>query len=338
MFKNYIFLAFLCIIVAAGAIATTVYLWNSGKPPIATAPSEFQPSPVAKSPPPEAIPNETKNKIIPSFDIVRIAPDGNAVIAGRTIPNSKVVVVDNGQFLGQANSDSHGEWVFVPEKPFTPGNHQLGLEMPIDGGKSFASDDVVILVVPETKKNISGRKTNEPSQPLAFKFSKKGGATSVLQKPTGNVGIGALSVDTIDYDETGQLIISGHATFETSVIVYLNNRVTGKSVVNKNGSWKIRPDKLVKPGLYTLRADQISPNGEVLSRISMPFSRAEQITEISSEPFVVVQPGNSLWRIARKNFGSGFDFTTIYEANKEQIKDPDLIFPGQVFVLPSNNN
>ena len=62
------------------------------------------------------------------------------------------------------------------------------------------------------------------------------------------------------------------------------------------------------------------------------------IKKILSEPFIVVQPGNSLWRLARKTFGSGFGYTTIYEANKDQIKDPNLIFPGQVFVLPSNNN
>ena len=210
--------------------------------------------------------------------------------------------------------------------------------MLIDGQKSVASDDMVVLVVPEPKQNISGRKTNKQSQPLALKFSKKGGASSVLQKPTGNLTIGTLSLDTVDYNETGQLIISGRATPESTVIVYLNNLVTGKSVVDKNGSWRMRPDSRVQPGLYTLRADQVALSGKVLSRISMPFSRAEPINEIPSEPFVIVQPGNSLWRIARKTFGSGFGFTTIYEANKEQIKDPDLIFPGQVFVLPSNNN
>ena len=231
-----------------------------------------------------------------------------------------------------------GEWVFVPEKPFTPGSRQLGLKMLIDGQKSVASDDMVVLVVPEPKQNISGRKTNKQSQPLALKFSKKGGASSVLQKPTENLTIGTLSLDTVDYNETGQLIISGRATPESTVIVYLNNLVTGKSVVDKNGSWRMRPDSRVQPGLYTLRADQVALSGKVLSRISMPFSRAEPINEIPSEPFVIVQPGNSLWRIARKTFGSGFGFTTIYEANKEQIKDPDLIFPGQVFVLPSNNN
>ena len=50
-----------------------------------------------------------------------------------------------------------------------------------------------------------------------------------------------------------------------------------------------------------------------------------------------VQPGNSLWRLARQTYGSGLRYTEIYEANKDQIRDPDLIYPGQVFVLPRTN-
>jgi len=52
---------------------------------------------------------------------------------------------------------------------------------------------------------------------------------------------------------------------------------------------------------------------------------------------VVVRPGNSLWRIARQTYGTGFQFTVIYEANRMQIKDADLIYPGQVFKLPTIN-
>jgi nucleoid-associated protein YgaU len=44
-----------------------------------------------------------------------------------------------------------------------------------------------------------------------------------------------------------------------------------------------------------------------------------------------------LWSLARQRYGSGFEYTLIYEANKDQIRDPDLIYPGQVFTLPSVN-
>ncbi|HUF45540.1 MAG TPA: LysM peptidoglycan-binding domain-containing protein, partial [Aestuariivirgaceae bacterium] len=52
---------------------------------------------------------------------------------------------------------------------------------------------------------------------------------------------------------------------------------------------------------------------------------------------VVIQPGNNLWRISRVIYGRGVEYTVIYEANREQIRDPDLIYPGQIFATPGVN-
>ena len=49
---------------------------------------------------------------------------------------------------------------------------------------------------------------------------------------------------------------------------------------------------------------------------------------------MIVQPGNSLWRIARRVLGEGTHYVHIFEANQERIRDPDLIYPGQVFEVP----
>ncbi len=49
---------------------------------------------------------------------------------------------------------------------------------------------------------------------------------------------------------------------------------------------------------------------------------------------VVIQPGNNLWHISRVLYGSGAKYTMLYEANKDQIRDPDRIYPGQVFKTP----
>jgi nucleoid-associated protein YgaU len=49
---------------------------------------------------------------------------------------------------------------------------------------------------------------------------------------------------------------------------------------------------------------------------------------------VTVQPGFTLWRIARENYGDGLLYVKVYEANKDQIRDPDLIYPGQIFKVP----
>ncbi|HCB52616.1 MAG TPA: peptigoglycan-binding protein LysM, partial [Rhodobacter sp.] len=49
---------------------------------------------------------------------------------------------------------------------------------------------------------------------------------------------------------------------------------------------------------------------------------------------VTVQPGFTLWGIAQENFGSGILYVQVYEANRDKIKNPDLIYPGQIFTLP----
>jgi nucleoid-associated protein YgaU len=49
---------------------------------------------------------------------------------------------------------------------------------------------------------------------------------------------------------------------------------------------------------------------------------------------VKVVRGDSLWRISRTIYGHGIRYTVIYAANQDQIRDPDLIYPDQVFVIP----
>ena len=88
--------------------------------------------------------------------------------------------------------------------------------------------------------------------------------------------------------------------------------------------------------LHTLRIDRLDEGGAVKARVETPFARAEAIPFDSDLRLVLVQPGNSLWRIARRTYGRGIRYTVIYEANRRQIRDPDLIYPGQIFRLPDD--
>ena len=47
-----------------------------------------------------------------------------------------------------------------------------------------------------------------------------------------------------------------------------------------------------------------------------------------------MQPGNNLWTIARGRYGAGGEYTRIYTANRDLIRNPDLIYPGQIFRMP----
>ncbi|MDA1238416.1 MAG: LysM peptidoglycan-binding domain-containing protein, partial [Proteobacteria bacterium] len=42
----------------------------------------------------------------------------------------------------------------------------------------------------------------------------------------------------------------------------------------------------------------------------------------------------TLWAIAREKYGSGFQYVRVYNANRDLIKNPDLIYPGQVLTIP----
>ena len=73
------------------------------------------------------------------------------------------------------------------------------------------------------------------------------------------------------------------------------------------------------------------PTGGI--RPAMWISTAE-VEEPADETYTVVK-GDSLWNIAKNTYGSGVKWTVIYEANKDIIKDPNLIYVGQKLVIPA---
>jgi len=146
-----------------------------------------------------------------------------------------------------------------------------------------------------------------------------------------------VAINTIDYDEKGDVVVAGQATADSEVRLYVDDQLAGSATADTEGEYVVEPDTDIAAGDYTLRVDQVDGEGAVESRAAIPFTRAtvEQVEQVASLPgSVTVQPGNSLWRIARRVYGQGIRYTVIYQANAEQIRDPDLIYPGQIFVLP----
>jgi nucleoid-associated protein YgaU len=68
----------------------------------------------------------------------------------------------------------------------------------------------------------------------------------------------------------------------------------------------------------TLLSDGGSPSAAVVPRIAT----------------TVVSRGDSLWRISRVTYGAGLRYAVVYKANRDQIRDPNRIYPGQILVLP----
>lgn len=274
----------------------------------------------------------------PAFDIVRVNPQGDTVIAGRAPPDSEIIVRHGDKISGLVKADKRGKWVLVPQQPLPAGTYELTVTAKLPDATEMASGGKVVVVVPERGKDLAGREAEKPAGSLVVAIPKKeGNAPVVLQTPAG-VGGKGLAVDAIDYGRRGEnLALSGRVQPGTEVRVYLNNKFIGRARGDERGIWRLKPEANVPTGLYRLRADSVDSDGKTLARIELPFLRATPVGNLPPGTVALVQPGNSLWRLARHTYGSGLRYTEIFEANKDQIRDPDLIYPGQVFVLPKIN-
>ena len=156
--------------------------------------------------------------------------------------------------------------------------------------------------------------------------------------------VGQVMLDTITYDPKGEVVLGGRASTDGFVQVYIDNQPITTSRISRDQNWSTDLPE-IDTGVYTLRIDELDAEGDVVSRIETPFKREEPETviaamavETAQEDFEVavktVQPGATLWAIAREKYGEGILYVAVYEANQDLIRDPDLIYPGQIFVLP----
>lgn len=312
------------IIVAAAIALNSLVDWkgdsnDTGAPPPPTASSSDLEAPqLARKP------------VAPSFDVVRINPNGDAVIAGRAAPGAEVTVREGENVIGTVQADQRGEWVLVPDKPLSPGTRVFSLESKLPDKDPVKSESEVVLVVPK----------DDRSKALVLRVPDRdnGGASSapaVLQSPFAGSSSGGVAIGIIDYDENGKASASGRAKPSARLNVYLDDKLAGSVQADAHGEWRLPLTVPVAPGEHRLRVDQAGPDGKVTGRAEYAFVRKPTSEgEVPVGGVVVVESGNSLWRIARRTYGEGMRYTLIVQANRDQIKDPDLIYPGQVFDLP----
>ncbi len=265
---------------------------------------------------------------LPTFDTVRVDKDGTAVLAGRAIPGSEVTLLNGDLELATARATNRGEWVITLETPLQPGTVEFRLRARAPDGQVYESSQVVAINVPEREDEDALVVISEPGQP-----------SRVLSGPGLGTEGGELLLETIDYGDAGRLILAGRAVKDTFVRAYLDNSFIGEAQVdNRTENWRLTSNRAIAPGQYTLRLDQVDETGAVVSRLSLPFRRASQEeiqrARLDNPGQVIIQPGDNLWTISRNLYGRGVLYTVIYAANRNNIRDPDLIFPGQVFTTP----
>jgi nucleoid-associated protein YgaU len=331
--------------------------------PLATAKAEANAIADALSgspPPPE------NSDGVPTFDVARIEPTGEAVIAGRATPGATVELLRNGEVHDRAVADQSGEFVIVPPR-LPPGTYDLTLRSrQPDGKQTTSKQNVAVALEPKaTDRPVVALIT--PNKP-----------TIVLSQPAAEKpAAGAVVVAAVEIEPGGKFHVSGQARPGAALRLYLNDSLITSVTAAADGRFAVTINEGVAPGSYRVRVDEASSSGSVRARAEVPFNvpdtmvtasvPAQAATSKRSESSAAQQPqlaaagaivlpdggspsstvvvpkittttvsrGDSLWRLSQLSYGAGTRYAVIYKANREQIRNPNLIYPGQVFVLPA---
>ncbi|WP_322892686.1 MULTISPECIES: LysM peptidoglycan-binding domain-containing protein [unclassified Yoonia] len=328
---------------------------------------EVAPQVAVAAPAPVQAPVEAE-ATAPVFDTFRLDPDGGMVVAGRAAPGQVVELILADEVIASAEADASGSFVMLTEAGPSDAPRRLslladpaGAALPSQGSYLVAPitapvaiaeaapaiaeaapaiadvDDQPVDVLAE----IAAPAPAPATTPVVVQADPEGlrivqGAPAL---PAPNVVL-----DAITYDPDGTLQLAGRATGSGQVQIYLDDQPISTAPVLEGRDWRIDlPD--VATGIYTLRIDEVDASGAVVSRLETPFQReaaanvaAAMADDTSEDGFEVairtVQPGSTLWAIAEETLGSGIFYVQVFEANSDLIRDPDLIYPGQIFRIP----
>ncbi|MBR1277049.1 LysM peptidoglycan-binding domain-containing protein [Bradyrhizobium sp. AUGA SZCCT0283] len=309
-------------------------------------------------------PPSPENGNVPTFDVASIEPTGEAVVAGRAAPGATVELLRDGEVHDRAVADKSGQFVMVPPK-LPPGTYDLTLRSKqADGTVTTSKQRVTAALEPRSnEKPVVALVT--PDKPTVV-LSQPG-----APKPAA----GALVVETVEIEPGGKFHVSGQARPGAALRLYLNDSFVASVTAGTDGRFAVTINEGVAPGSYRVRLDEASSSGTVRARAEVPFTAPETTASVSAQATTSKRPdsaapqqpqlaaagstvlpdsgspsstvvvpkittttvsrGDSLWRLSQVSYGAGTRYAVIYKANRAQIRNPNLIYPGQVFVLPA---
>lgn len=263
---------------------------------------------------------------LPTFDLIRIDASGSGLVAGRALPGSVVQILAGDDIIATAEASADGEFVAFIQT--LSGDDAQILSLRTQGEDGPETGDETVLVLPVAVAD------DEVQQAPTVVTTSRDEVRVVQPSALGQVD--GVTLDSISYDEEGQVRLAGRAPAEQPIRIYVDGEPIGEARATSSGAWDAMLDTLVE-GQYTLRVDALRADGSVASRAESPFQRVFPTAEQRrSATRVTVQPGNSLWVLAEERYGEGSLYTQIFAANQDAIRDPDLIYPGQIFDLPED--
>ncbi|KEO56280.1 LysM peptidoglycan-binding domain-containing protein [Thioclava pacifica] len=288
------------------------------------------------------------------FDALRAAPDGSVTLAGRTDPGAKVDILVDGQSVSQVQADGAGNFVALFDLPPVTDPRALSLKVTGADGQTRESAETLVLrgqpeAVAAAASSTDAKATEVAAQPAAPIVADAEGARVLAPASK------ALVIDTISFGAGETARSEGRGAPEGSdLAAYLDDTLVAEAKPGADGRWVLGLPGL-GTGKHKLRIDARDGTGTVIARAETEFDQPDQIVVASAagpagaeaqavsqaggagDAVKVVQivEGNTLWAIAREVYGDGVLYVRVFDANRDQIRNPDLIYPGQVFTIPA---
>ncbi|MBK3402498.1 LysM peptidoglycan-binding domain-containing protein [Methylorubrum populi] len=225
----------------------------------------------------------------PSFDIVRVEPDGASVIAGRAAPNSRIALLRDGKPFATAQADAAGQFALTPPD-LPPGTSEIALQATGPDGKPLPGRESVTIVVSDkrdAKPLIALSAPDAPTRVLSQPDAPEAGGKEAgesrsaandpvreADKPAGKAPApGAVRIVSVDAQEGGRLHVTGQTTAWSSLRLYLNDTMVASGRSGADGRVAFTIGRGVKPGAYRIRIDSVDQAGsKVKARAEVAFA------------------------------------------------------------------
>jgi nucleoid-associated protein YgaU len=144
----------------------------------------------------------------------------------------------------------------------------------------------------------------------------------------------ALAPSAIVWRDASRILISGTARGGVRVVVNDAKGQFGEALVLADGAWQVAGGLDMDIAVNHLRFALFDDANQIIARYDLPVKARDLAKGQDGSPLVVVNKGDMLWRIAYHQLGEGVKYVDIVRRNKQDIVDPDLIFPKQIFAVP----
>ena len=311
-----------------------------------------------------------------TIDLARVKPDGAAVFAGTAAPNAKIRIFEGDILLGETVANANGEWVIVLEKSLAAGQHLISVAMDRSDGTTEMADrslaveiyqdtetKPLVALLPETETEVpvliqspddvdTAKPAAAASEAIVADDAKLAAAampeitraapakpqakSQIVASQIATSQIAALAPSAIVWRDASSILISGTSRGGIRVAVNDAKGQFGEALVLADGAWQVAGSLDMDIALNQLRFALFDDVNQIIARYDLPVKARDLAKGQDGSPLVVVNKGDMLWRIAYQRMGKGVRYVDIVRRNKQDIINPDLIYPKQIFAVPQS--